>query len=127
MPAPGGGCSVPLEILHGALVLFRRREALERAKIPALAGRRIFLSGIKPVTTGFEFADHSDVPLRPHGPGILSPVRRRSRWAASPSRLGLETGLSAGPTFAARRSARSSEHHAILKHDLLLIGVDRSA
>src|SRR5439155_18136474 len=41
---------MPLEILHLALVLFRRRPRFEGAEIAALAGLRIDLSGIEPVT-----------------------------------------------------------------------------
>jgi hypothetical protein len=35
---------MPLEILHVALVLFRRRARLEGAEIAALAGLRIYLA-----------------------------------------------------------------------------------
>jgi hypothetical protein len=43
---------MPLEILHRALVLLRRRARTERAEIPPPAGLRILLAGIEPVFAG---------------------------------------------------------------------------
>jgi hypothetical protein len=40
---------MPLEILHGALVPFRRRARFEGAEIAALAGFGIHFAGIEPV------------------------------------------------------------------------------
>src|SRR6185437_1732098 len=54
----GSLASVPLEILHFALVLLGRRARLERSEIAALAGVRIGLARIEPVLASFEFADH---------------------------------------------------------------------
>jgi hypothetical protein len=53
-PAP----LVPFKILHGALVLFRRRARLEGAEIAPLARFRICLSGIQPVPAGSQLPDH---------------------------------------------------------------------
>src|SRR3569832_802834 len=50
--------SMSFEILHFALVLFRRRARLEGAEIATFAGLRIHLAGVEPVFAGFEFADH---------------------------------------------------------------------
>src|SRR5258707_307015 len=50
--------SVPLEILHVSLVLFRRRARVESAEIAALAGLGIDLAGIEPVLARLQFADH---------------------------------------------------------------------
>jgi hypothetical protein len=56
---PGGDDgSMPLEILHGALVLFGGGPRLEGSEIAALAGFRIHLSGIEPVFTRLQFSDH---------------------------------------------------------------------
>jgi hypothetical protein len=49
---------MPFEILHGALVLFRRLPRFEGAEIAALAGLRIYFPGIEPVFAGLQFADH---------------------------------------------------------------------
>jgi hypothetical protein len=49
---------MPLEILHGALVFFCRRARLEGAEVAALAGFRIYFSGIEPVFAGLQFADY---------------------------------------------------------------------
>ena len=49
---------MPLEELHGFLMLLRRRARLERAEVAALAGLGIFLARIEPVFAGSEFADH---------------------------------------------------------------------
>jgi hypothetical protein len=49
---------VPLEILHVALVLFRSLPRSEGAEVAALAGLRIYFSGIEPVFAGLQFADH---------------------------------------------------------------------
>jgi hypothetical protein len=47
-----------LEKLYGALMLLRRSKTLERAEIPAPARFRILFSGIKPVLSRFQFANH---------------------------------------------------------------------
>jgi hypothetical protein len=49
---------MPLEILHGAFVLFRSLARFEGAEVAALAGLRIYLPGIEPVFAGLQFADH---------------------------------------------------------------------
>ena len=49
---------MPLEVLHGALVLLRRRARFERAEVAALAGLRIDPAGIEPVFAGSQFSDH---------------------------------------------------------------------
>jgi hypothetical protein len=56
--APAKPTLVPLEILHGALVLFGGRARLEGAKIATLAGFRIHLSGIEPIFARLQFAYH---------------------------------------------------------------------
>jgi hypothetical protein len=38
----------------------RRAPCLERAEISSLPGFRIFLAGIQPVFSGFQFSDHED-------------------------------------------------------------------
>ena len=43
---------MPLEILHGALVLLRRRAGFESDEIATLAGLRIHFPGIEPVLAG---------------------------------------------------------------------------
>ena len=48
---------MPLEVLHITLVLHRSRPAVERAQIPALAGRGIGLSRAEAVLAGLELAD----------------------------------------------------------------------
>ena len=58
MGASGWAKSMPLEELHGALVLRRRRAAGEGAEIAPPAGLRIYFAGIEPVFAGGEFADH---------------------------------------------------------------------
>ncbi len=40
---------MPLEILHGALVLFRRRTGFEGAEVTALARSGVDFAGIEPV------------------------------------------------------------------------------
>ena len=50
--------SVPLEILHGALMLFGSGARLEGSKVAAPAGLRIDLAGIEPVLARSQFADH---------------------------------------------------------------------
>jgi DNA-binding response OmpR family regulator len=49
---------MPLEILHRALVLLRRRASGERAEIPPPAGLRILLARVEPVLAGSKLADH---------------------------------------------------------------------
>ena len=55
---PSGRYLVPLEILHGALVLFGRSARFERSKIAALARLGIGFPGIEPVFAGSQFTDH---------------------------------------------------------------------
>src|ERR1700680_3084468 len=64
-----GAILLPLEILHRALVLFRRGARFEGAEVAALAGLRTDLSGIEPVFARLQFADHDTPP----------PSRRASR------------------------------------------------
>src|SRR5882757_9017821 len=66
--------SMPLEIPHLALVLFRSRARFEGAEIAALAGLRIELSGIKPVPARLQFADHGTPP-----PSRTSRINRDGR------------------------------------------------
>jgi hypothetical protein len=54
---------MPLEELHGALVLLRRGTARKRAEIAPPAGLRIFLSRIEPVFAGRELANHDGLSL----------------------------------------------------------------
>jgi len=54
----GTGCSVPLEVLHGALVLLGGLARLERAEVAALAGLRILLARVEPIFTRLQLADH---------------------------------------------------------------------
>jgi hypothetical protein len=49
---------MPLEILHGALVLFSGRARFEGAEIAALAGLRVHFSGIEPVFARRQLSDH---------------------------------------------------------------------
>jgi hypothetical protein len=59
---------MPFEILHGALVLFRRRTGFEGSKVTALARFRVYFAGIEPVFAGLQFSDHGKSPLvgEPH-------------------------------------------------------------
>src|SRR5205085_5526543 len=74
--------SMPLEILHRALVLFRRRAGFEGAKVAALAGFRVDFAGIEPVFARLQFSDHRKhhllaSPVRNNcAAGLLVPVRR---------------------------------------------------
>src|ERR1043165_5992230 len=52
---------VPLEVLHGPLVLLRRLARLERAEMAALAGLRILFARVEPVFARFQLADHGAV------------------------------------------------------------------
>jgi hypothetical protein len=54
---------MPFEILHGALVLLRRRAAGEGAEIAPPAGLRIFLARIEPIFARGELADHWRAPV----------------------------------------------------------------
>ena len=49
---------MPLEELHGFLMLLRRGARLERAEVTALAGLGILFARIEPVLAGGKFADH---------------------------------------------------------------------
>lgn len=51
---------MPLEILNRAFVFLRCSLAAERAEIFPLAGSRIFLAGIQPILSGFQFPNHND-------------------------------------------------------------------
>src|ERR1700741_2522439 len=50
--------SVALEVLHRALMLLGRRARLECAEVAPAAGLRVGFARIKPVSAGFELADH---------------------------------------------------------------------
>src|SRR5579863_1651276 len=52
---------VPLEILHGAFVLFGSLARVEGPQVAALAGLAVLLAGIEPVLAGGELADHEPV------------------------------------------------------------------
>jgi hypothetical protein len=54
--------SVPLEILHFALVFLRGAFGRKGAEIAPFAGARIFLARIQPIFAGGEFADHEELP-----------------------------------------------------------------
>ena len=49
---------MPLEVLHGALVLLRGLERGEGSEITPLAGLRIDLAGIEPIFSRAKLADH---------------------------------------------------------------------
>src|SRR5437762_9417250 len=49
---------IPLEILDGTFVFFRRSICVERAEISSFPCLRIFLARIQPILTGFQFPDH---------------------------------------------------------------------
>jgi hypothetical protein len=62
-PAGGGrtglsGCSVALEVLHGALVLFRRSAGCECSEVAPFAGARVELARIQTVLAVAQLADH---------------------------------------------------------------------
>ena len=46
------------EELYFALVPFCRLSCFERAQIAAFAGLSVFLPGVEPVFTGFQFSNH---------------------------------------------------------------------
>jgi hypothetical protein len=50
--------SVPLEVLHGALVLLCRGAGLEGAEVAAATSLRIRLARVEAIFAGLEFADH---------------------------------------------------------------------
>ena len=52
---------MPLEELHGTLVLLGGSQRLERAEVAAFAGGRILLARVEAVFARFELADH-DLP-----------------------------------------------------------------
>jgi hypothetical protein len=49
---------MPFEILHGALVFFRRRAGFEGSEVTSLAGFRVDFAGIEPVFPRLQFSDH---------------------------------------------------------------------
>jgi hypothetical protein len=49
---------MPLEILHLALMLFRRSTGFEGSEVAAFARFRIDFAGIEPVFAGLQFSDH---------------------------------------------------------------------
>jgi len=55
------GDSMSLEILNFAFVLLGGLLSVERAKVAALAGLRIFLPRIKSILSGFQFSDHDEL------------------------------------------------------------------
>src|ERR1700733_15050706 len=56
--------SMPLEVLHRALVLLGGGAAGEGAEIAAAAGLRILFARIEPVFAGRQFADHGELPTK---------------------------------------------------------------
>lgn len=54
--------SMPLEILHGALVLLGPSAARKRAEIAPPAGLGILLARVQPVFSGHKLADHGAPP-----------------------------------------------------------------
>jgi hypothetical protein len=52
---------MPLEILHGAFVLFSSGARFESTEIAALAGFRIHFARIQPILSRLQFADHGSV------------------------------------------------------------------
>src|ERR1044072_8516381 len=97
-----GAGSMPLEVLHVALVLFRRCTRLEGAEVAALAGFRVDFAGIEPVFARLQFSDHVKHrlltrPGRTIGPPALLFRSGYSRclWpcnAGSPGQCGNEMG-----------------------------------
>jgi len=72
VPSIGADCdpqstSVALEVLHGAFVLFRRGEGLERAEISTFPRLRIFLPRVQAILTRCELANHPILLHRSHG------------------------------------------------------------
>src|SRR5258705_11915909 len=67
---------MPFEILHGTLVLFRRRARFEGSEVAAFAGFRVYFAGIEPVFARLQFSDHRKHHL------LASPVR--NNCAAGP-------------------------------------------
>jgi hypothetical protein len=63
-----------LEVLNRSLVFFGCTSRFERAQISSLAGPRVLLSRIQPVTAGLEFPDHGN-PFFSFSPG--RPFRRK--------------------------------------------------
>ena len=51
---------MPFEILNRALVFLRRSLAVEGAEILSFVRSRIFLAGIQPILSGFQFPNHND-------------------------------------------------------------------
>ena len=51
---------MPFEILNRAFVFLRSCVAVERAEIFSFARSRIFLAGIQPIPSGFQFPNHND-------------------------------------------------------------------
>ena len=49
---------MPFEILNRAFVFLRRSLAVERAEIFSFSRSQIFVGGIQPILTGFQFPDH---------------------------------------------------------------------
>jgi hypothetical protein len=54
-----------LEVLDRPLVRFGGSSGFEGAEITALASLGVFLARVKPVFTGFHFADHWALPFKP--------------------------------------------------------------
>ena len=52
---------MPLEKLHGALVLLSGRPRRKRAKIAPLASLQILIPRVEAILAGFEFANHAKV------------------------------------------------------------------
>src|SRR5437660_7385099 len=66
--ARGVVASVALAVLHRALMLLSRHARIECAEITPAAGLRVDFARIKPVSAGFELADHA-ASIPPATPG----------------------------------------------------------
>jgi hypothetical protein len=73
---------MPLEILHRALVLLRRRARCKSAEIAPPAGLRILLARVEPVFAGSKLADHGVFIVRGHR---LNKQRRDCRFRLASS------------------------------------------
>ena len=52
----------PFEVLHFAFVLFSGCARLERSQVATLAGTRILLARVQPVSAGWKLANHGAIP-----------------------------------------------------------------
>ena len=53
--------SVPLEVLHGALVGFGLLARVEGAQVSSLTCLRVFLAGVEAIFAGRQFSNHADL------------------------------------------------------------------